>query len=281
MRIRETLQRYRNGIVLAVLVIASIVSLGVNTDSFRLRPQQIGQSTIALFQQATSAVGGFVAGTFTSIRELADLREQYDALLERVQEYETLTQNFDAVQEENARLREALAFGQSSEYGSIPAEIIAKEPGSFFEGFTINKGSVSGVVRNLPVIAGQDGVAGLVGRVAEVGLTTSVVMPVFDADSFVAGRLARSRHEGLVSGDTVSSGLLTMLYVDKAAREDISVGDIVISSGMRSIFPEGIQIGSVDSIQGRPYETSLTILVQPSVDFSVLEYVFVVTESEP
>ena len=262
-----------------MLVVASIVSLGINTDSLTFRPKQVGQSVVAVFQQAASAIGGFVSGTFASIRELSDLRDQYDVLLDRVQEYEALTQSVRELQDENERLSSALGFADGTAYANVPSRVIAKEPGSFFAGFTINKGSIAGIQRNMPVIAGQDGVAGLVGRIDEVGLTTSIVMPVFDADSYVAGRLARSRHEGLVSGDTVSSGELTMLYVDKSARSDLAVGDVVITSGMRSIFPEGIRVGTVSSIQGRPYETSLTIFIDPVVEFGVLEYVFVVTES--
>lgn len=278
MRVRETFQRHRDGIVLLSLSVVCVVSLGVSTQSLSFRPQQIGQSIVAVFQQAASAVGRFVSGTVTSIRELSDLREQYDALLDRVEDYEALTQSVDLLQEENLRLREALQFGNTSVYENLPARIVAKEPGSFFAGFTINKGSLAGVRRNMPVIAGQAGVAGLVGRIHEVGLTTAVVMPVFDANSYVAARLSRSRHEGLVSGDSAAQGELAMLYVDKAARAEISVDDVVMTSGMRSLFPEGLFVGRVSSIQGRPYETSLTIGVVPAVDFSKLEYVFVVSE---
>ena len=72
-----------------------------------------------------------------------------------------------------------------------------------------------------------------------------------------------------------------MFYVAKAARTDIMVNDAVITSGMRSIFPEGIRIGTVETIQGRPYETSLSIGLRPAVDFSRLEYVFVLTGAGP
>jgi rod shape-determining protein MreC len=277
-RIREAFHRHREAIVLTVLAIVSIVSLGVNTESFSLRPKQVGQSFVAIFQQGASGIGRFFSGTVNSIRELSVLRDEYDDLLARVEEYETLTESVELLRSENERLRSALGFSESLDYENIPARVVAKEPGSFFAGFTINKGSLAGVQRNMPVIAGQRGVAGLVGRVDEVGLTTSIIMPIFDADSFVAARLQRSRHEGLVSGDTVTPGELTLLYVDKAARSAISVDDLVITSGMRSLFPEGIYIGRVSTIQGRPYETSLSIGLEPVVDFSVLEYVFVVAE---
>ena len=68
-----------------------------------------------------------------------------------------------------------------------------------------------------------------------------------------------------------------MLFVDKSARDQVAAGDLVITSGMRSIFPEGLAIGRVESIQGKSYETSLELRLKPVVDFGVLEYAFVLT----
>lgn len=279
MRLRETVRRHRDSLTLTILVLACFVSLTVSTESMRMRPGEVGQSVVALFQQATASLGRFFADTVTSIRELSELRRQHDDLLTQVRRYETIADDITQLQAENLRLREALGFQADLPHEALPARVIAKEPGTFFAGVTINKGRAAGVRRDMPVIANQDGIRGLVGRVSEVGLTASVVMPVFDSNSFVAARLLRSRHEGLVSGAGLTEGSLTMLYVARSARGDVAVDDVVITSGMRSIFPEGIRIGTVESIQGRPYETSLTIGVRPAVDFSRLEYLFVLTEA--
>jgi rod shape-determining protein MreC len=279
-RIRDNLSKHRNGLTLAVLVAVCLVSLGVSTESMNVRPKEVGQSFVAVFQQAGAAVGRFFADTVTSIRELSALRAQYDELIAEVREYEAVADDIALLKAENERLREALDFEERLRGESVPSRVIGKEPGSFFSGLTINKGRAAGVERYMPAIANEGGVQGLVGRVEEVGLTASVVMPIFDRDSYVAARLLRSRHEGLVSGEgmAASAGRLTMLYVPSSARAEISVGDVVITSGMRSIFPEGIRIGTVESIQGRPYETSLHIALEPLVDFSRLEYVFVLGE---
>lgn len=280
MRVRELVAKHREGLTLVVLVVVSLVSLSISTDSMSLRPKEVGQSVVGVFQQGAAAVGRFFSGTVTSIRELSALRRDYDELLEQVREYETIADDITLLRTENERLRQVLGFEQDLAFDSIPARVVAKEPGSFFSGITINKGRLAGIQRHMPVIAHDGGVEGLVGRVEEVGATTSVVMPVFHTDSFVAARMLRSRHEGLVAGNGFGTGLLTMLYVAKSARTEISVDDVVITSGMQSIFPEGIRIGTVESIQGRPYETSLNIAVEPAVDYSRLEYVFVLSEEQ-
>jgi rod shape-determining protein MreC len=254
------------------------VSLALSTGSLSLSPKEWGEGIVGLFQQAAAAIGRFVGGTVSSVREVRNLRRDYAALLEQVREAEAIADEVDLLQTENDRLRSALDFQESLDYEYVPARVIAKEPGIFFAGLTINKGSAAGIRHNAAVIANQDGAQGLVGRVVSVGLTTSVVMPVFDTDSFVAARLFRSRHEGLVAGDGGQAQLLAMYYVPKSARTQVGIGDLVITSGMRSLFPEGIEIGTVYGIVSRPYETSLEIQVEPAIDFSRLEYVFVLDE---
>jgi len=275
---REFLSRHKDGLVLLVIVTASIVSIGVSTNNVRFRPKEIGRSFFGVLQQSVAAVGDFFSDTVTSVRELSELRRQYNSLAEQMREAEVTSDQISMLEQENAQLRAALDFSQASEFSNIPARIIGREPGSFFSSITINKGSRHGVDRNMPVVAIQDDNRGLVGRVVEVGLTTSTVMPLVDADSFVAARLMRSRHEGLVAGQG-QDALLVMNYVPKSARASIGVGDIVITSGMQSLFPEGIRIGIVEAIEGRSYETSLELQLSPAIDYSRAEYVFVVERS--
>jgi rod shape-determining protein MreC len=275
---REFLSRHKDGLVLLLIVTTSIISIGISTNSVQFRPKELGRSLFGVLQQSVAAVGDFFSNTVTSVGELSELRRQYNSLAEQMREAEATSDQIAMLQQENAQLRAALDFARASEFSNIPARIIGREPGSFFTSITINKGSRHGVGRNMPVVAIQDGTRGLVGRVIEVGLTTSTVMPLVDADSFVAARLTRSRHEGLVAGQG-QDGLLLMNYVPKSARAAIGVGDIVITSGMESLFPEGIRIGTVEAIEGRSYETSLELQLSPAIDYSRTEYVFVVETS--
>jgi rod shape-determining protein MreC len=274
--VHEFLARHKDGLVLSGLLIVAVVSLSVSSENVALRPGEMLHSVSGLVQRAASGVGRFFANTVTSIRELSDLQSQYDTLVEQMRQVEGLADELELLREENRRLREALDFAENAELETIPARVIAREPGSFFSGLTINKGRSHGVERDMIVIANQDDVQGLVGRIVDVGLTTSIIMPVFHADSFVAARILRSRHEGLVGGRGGSGEPLVMNYVPKSARSEIGVGDTVITSGMQSVFPEGVRIGTVESIAGKSYETSLELRLRPAVDYSRLEYVFAV-----
>jgi rod shape-determining protein MreC len=135
--------------------------------------------------------------------------------------------------------------------------------------------------RDLPVVAVQEGSQGLVGRIQTVGRSSAIVVPLFDSSNYVAARLQESRYEGLVHGTPSRDGTLTMRYVSSQARSSVEYGDTVVTSGMNSIYPRGIRIGRVTSVQAKPYETSLQLTIEPIVEFAKLEYVFVITpESE-
>jgi rod shape-determining protein MreC len=69
-----------------------------------------------------------------------------------------------------------------------------------------------------------------------------------------------------------------MRYVSDQARTEIGYGDLVITSGMSSVYPKGIHIGTVVSVEAQPYDTSLELKLDPIVDFERLEYVFVIRE---
>jgi rod shape-determining protein MreC len=76
---------------------------------------------------------------------------------------------------------------------------------------------------------------------------------------------------------TGESGLL-LEFVSEAA--DVSVGDLVVTSGIEGIFPKGFTLGRVDAVEktGPAYKR---ISVRPAVDFSALEEVLVVLTPTP
>jgi rod shape-determining protein MreC len=121
---------------------------------------------------------------------------------------------------------------------------------------------------------------GLVGRVIAAGAAASTVIPIYDAGSYVSGRHQGSRYQGLVQGRGLIGGTLVMSLVPKAARAEIAFGDLVLTSGLGGAYPKGLNIGRVDEVVPKRYEESLELVIEPIIDFSRLEYVFVLKTSE-
>lgn len=268
-------RKNKTGIVFAVILFLCILLLTFTGKKISFKPKEVGLSVVSVFQHGFSEIGDFFARTVRSVNEVKKLRAEYNNLQEQLDTYKTLERDLVELREENKRLRSQLEFSEKLALSHEPAEIIARDPSNLFNTIMINKGRRHGVERDMPVIAYQDGFHGLIGKTVNVGRTTSEVLPLFDKSCNVAGRFQNTRYEGLLMGGGELKNLLTMKYVQKSARSEVTYGDLVVTSGMSTIYPKGIYVGRVRSINAKEYDSSLEIQVEPIIDFSKLEYVFV------
>lgn len=268
--------RRRTLLTTVTLILVGTITALTGGASGRVRPDEMVRGVFAGLQQGLSGIGQTVGNTVRSVGELRRLRADYEALLDDLEQYERLEGTVSALERENDRLREQLEFAARTDESALAAQIIARESSTgFFSSFTINRGERHGVEVNQAAIAFVGGEEGLVGRVDEVSGGTAVIVPVFAPGSYIGARLERSRHVGLLQGSGVSADALAMQYVPRDARNEIRYGDLVITSGLNSIFPPEIPIGRVLRVSAPSWDTSLVIEVEPVVDFSRLEYVFV------
>jgi len=258
------------------LVIVSIGLLLFSGGNFIFHLKNTG---LSLFSGVRGGIYEFSSGvsrTVLSVKELANLRKEYAELLKQLERYEELERSNAEIYQENIRLREQLGFAQTLRYKRIPAQISGRDPLNLFSAVVINKGSFAGVTRDMTVVAWQNGTQSLVGKVIQIGAFESLIMPIFDNNALVSSRLSVTRYEGIVEGQGNQETPLLMRFVPKRAREEINVGDIVVSSGMGGVYPAEINIGRVNNIFSPEYETTLEIEVVPMVDFSRLEYVYLI-----
>ncbi len=239
-------------------------------------------------QRLSSNVIEGAGGVFRTVREVRDLRAEVEELRAQV----------DALRVENVRLREYEAEAQqlrvllsfTSDYPistHLGAEVVSREacedfpcgdtvglePNPYLRYVTINVGTQQGAEVGMSVVSGG---AGLVGRISDVGPRTAKVQLLTDPNSSVAALLQTTRGTGLVVGQP--DGSLQMRYVPQ--EEEVSVGDIVLTSGLGGLMPKGLVIGQVTAVQQREYETFQTATVRPAVDFTRVELALVITGFE-
>ena len=266
--------------VFAVLMIISFSVLFISTRSLMLGFRDAGLSVFSGVRGGVYDVFSLVIRTVHSVQELAKLREEHAELLERVARYERLERSSAQINRENIRLLEQLDFSLSLSYRHIPAKLIGRDPDNLFSALVINKGSRSGVERDMAVIAWQDGSQAMVGKVIRVRTYESLVMPLYDTSLLVSSRFLDSRYEGITEGQGGADSPLRMRFIPKRARDEISRGDLVISSGMGGIYPPNISIGRVSSVIYHEHEISMEAELEPLIDFSRLEYVFVIEKKD-
>ncbi|QQO08158.1 rod shape-determining protein MreC [Breznakiella homolactica] len=284
MRIKEDRkQKKRFGKDAYVFIALSLISFSIllfSTRSFIASVRDAGLSAFSGIRGGIHSVSSFISRTVLSVQELATLRREYAELADRVTRYEQLERSSAEIRQENNRLREQLGFSNTIRYRHIPAELIGKDPDNLFSAFVINKGTRDGVAVDMPVIAFQNGTQALVGKVIQAGLMESLIMPLYDSNAYISGRLAESRYEGILEGQGTADLPLVMRFIRKRARDEISIGDIVVTSGLGGIYPQGITIGRVSRVIYQEYETSMGLELEPSIDFSRLEYIFVIGSEE-
>ncbi len=260
----------------AIVLTLAIVILFFSTRAIFSIPNFFQGYVIGGLQKGFYAVSSFFSRTIGAVSELRSVQKDYEALLGRVQTYETQAREYASLKEENERLKQLLELSSLPDSKKIAAHIIARDPSNTYSSLVIDKGATSGIRKYMPIIAYQNGVEGLVGKVIEVNATTSVVQPLYDQRFFAAARLAKTRVEGMINGQGYRDAPLSLLYIPKSEMDQLQQGDIVVTSGLDQIYPEELMIGRVGSFKLNEISSSLSIEVQPAIDLSSVEYIFAI-----
>ncbi len=170
---------------------------------------------------------------------------------------------------ENARLRKLLALSQENPSDLTAARVTARSLDRLGGSLTIDKGSKDGILPDRAVITPD----GLVGRVDRTTPHEARVLTLLHRDCEVAVRVGRSRVDGVLQWEFGERPLLNLLYV--SSQEDVKKGDLVLTSGLGGIFPEGVRVGIVSRIGIAENGLMKEVQVKPSVNFRSLEEVLV------
>ncbi|MBQ5999811.1 MAG: rod shape-determining protein MreC [Treponema sp.] len=266
--------------LLVIYVLFAGIMLTFSSGSFVLNFKQLGFSALSTLGRGVHCVVYGIGSSFNAVRELAQLRKEYEILSEKLSDYEQMRRSNAEIKKENERLKEQLGFATSLEEKNYPARIIARDSDNLYAAITIDKGSLTGIKKNMPFIAYQNGNSGLVGKVIQVGAFTSQVMPIYNLNCTVSCRIQNTRDIGLVSGNGSDDAPLQMNYVRKRVLEDLHYGDVVVTSGENNNYMKDLAVGTISKISVVDYNSLLDIELTPIIDFSRLENVLVVNMHE-
>ena len=225
------------------------------------------------FKSAAAFCGNAIDGFFDYFTEFDRLKEENDRLREELLEAQNKNDAADVAIAENEWLKKFLLFSQENpEYILIEAKTVGRESGDFATTFTLNKGTLAGISQGQCVITPE----GLVGYVCEVGLNYAKVKAVISEGAAVGAICERSGAYGTLEGNLgySSDGLCKMVCADSDA--DIKVGDVLVTSGVGSVYPYGFKLGKVSSVEIDEYSRELIVYVEPAVDFSRVSRVIVI-----
>lgn len=267
--------RFTTKSVIRAIVILSLVSM-VLTFETRETTSPVEQSitfVIIPFQKGVTYFGDWVKGRVEFVSNIGKLNEMNTDLASEVSQlrYENKLLELDKLELE--RLRELYDLDKRyADYPKTGARVIGKDPGNWYEVFIIDKGEKDGIEVNMVVMAGN----GLVGRIIETGPNFSKVRSIIDDTSSVSSKILRTSDLCTVSGDKQlgDDGLCLIEYIEDSV--NLVEGDEIVTSHLGSIYPPGILIGVVKSIETNPNKLTKTAVLEPVVDFKHLEEVLVI-----
>ena len=268
----ELLARRRNGILLGVLVFVQVLMVG---QQIKERPidARLRYWSSALFipiqragQWGLSGLSSVWSGYFWLVRTAAENR-RLDAEVSRLR----LENRYLQQQVVHASARAGLdEFRASLASRTLPAKVIARGPSRNAREVFLDRGREHGIQPGMAVVVP----AGIVGKVEAAYGASSMVVLLSDAEAGAGVMLGRSGAPGVLRG---TNGVLSRLdYVPPHV--GVAVGEQVYTSGLDGVFPAGMPVGEVVSVETTP--EMQTIAVSFHVDMDRVREVAVVLQTE-
>ena len=202
-------------------------------------------------------------------KENAELKEELAALTKQNSELAPL-------KDENEMLYHFLGLKKDrTDLSLVNAEIISRSGSNYTSDFTIDKGSIHGIEKDMAVVT-EDG--SLLGVIIEVGATYSRGKTITSYDYSVGIKNERTGEPGMLSGDFELSTKNLCRVGDLYDSSDYAVGDIIRTSSLGDIYPPGIYVGTVEELVPDSLGYTVNAVVRPSATVYETDMVMIITD---
>jgi len=218
-----------------------------------------------VFYQAGEKTSDFLL----NIIKTQDLKDKADQLELKNQELKAQVISLEELEQENKSLKQALDIELEKDFKLSLAEIIGKDISQDF--IMIDKGIKDGLSKNMPVITEQKI---LVGKISEVYDRFSKVILISNKESSFDAQIMSLFYSGIIKGRGNSKLLFELIPQE----EEISQGDVVVSSVLGGIFPNDLLVGEVKAIRKSDLESFQIAEIEPFFDISQTKNVFIILD---
>ena len=260
-------------------VLGGIVTLLLITFSLTVGSNIVSQGV----NDVTNILGRMLAYPANSVN---DFMESISNLTNTYRENQTLKQKVETIYElevqlndlkkDNEKMKEALKLQDTlNDYSLINATVIARNPDTWRDIVTINKGANDGLTPQMSVMSDN----GLVGKVLDVNPTSARVALLSNNDNTLVRVAAMIQGEkesiyGTLTGFDHEKNILIMSQIQ--ATQEIKVGDKVVTSGLGGVSPSSLYIGTVEEVAMDRFGLYKEVRIKPAADTNDVRYVTVV-----
>lgn len=249
-------------IALTLSVLAMLIDTKIN--SFE-KARTFLNSLVAPLQYIADMPSTAMDWTAESVSSRQDLMADNQRLTYDIMLMTEKLQRFEIIMQENADLRKLLDAPLRVDTRKKIAELLAVDTNPYSHQIVVNKGAIDDVFVGQPVLDDR----GIVGQVIEVSTTNSRVLLISDVTHGIPTRIKRNNVRFVVNGN----GDLSKLNVQHVPHSaDIRVGDILVSSGLGKVFPEGYPVGSITQINRDESRPFADVEVKPIAQLDRLKY---------
>ena len=272
-------QSHRRKIAVLLLVLAPILMLstsaGAGVGDRAAAPTRIGVAGLSWVQLGGQRIVGGVTGWFGDLVG-GDRTAENEALRAEVARLQEEKTRLIGVLQENERLRRLVGFKRKrDDLELVPARVVARDVTPYFRVLKVSLQADAELEPRMPVVVAE----GVVGQIHRIYGRFADVIVVSDPRSRIDVLSQRTRARGVVEGLGHESDYLARVgYLSE--KDEVRVGDVMVTSGMGGIFPRELVVGRIAEIDRAERGLFQEARVEPSVDFARLEEVFVVV-SEP
>ena len=252
-----------------ILILGSLAlfSLGSGGGPRRSLAAKYVMEIVGPLQRVITGAGTALDQVWYRYFALVNAARQNQSLKEQISHMRQQLADMEELRLANNRLRDLLKIKKKLEFPQVAAQVVAVDPSGHFRTAVINKGTISGVDRLMPVVQPQ----GVVGRIIWASPNYAKALLLTDANSGLDVLVQRTRVRGVVEG--AGQDRLRLKYLLRL--DDVAPGDAIITSGAAGVFPKGILVGAVRTVQQKNKGGFLQVEVDPAVDFNRLEEVMV------
>jgi rod shape-determining protein MreC len=225
------------------------------------------------FQVAVDRFLFSITSSWEEYLNLLNVKQENKALNERLSALESMNSSLLEFKSENERLRTMLKTVENRKFNVLAANVIGYDAMSYSGAIILDRGTNHGIAAEMPVVQADN----IVGQIVAVSLNSSKALLITDPSSAVDGIVQNSRVRGTIRG-MKRYNLCDLQYV--LPEDEVKIGDRIITSGMDRIFPKGLLVGIVSTLDKDAGSMFQKIHIKPSVDFSKLENVLIITDKK-
>jgi rod shape-determining protein MreC len=261
-----------NRLIFVLILSVGAMLLDTKVDAFSTARIYLNSlvSPLQYIANLPSAMLSWSADRFSSRQKLLEDNKE---LTNQVTLMSEQLQRFKILEQENKNLRKLMDAPVRDSMRIMITELMAVDTNPYSHQIVINKGAIDGVFLNQSVLDDS----GIVGQISEVGTTNSRVVLISDVTHAIPVRIERNNVRFIAVGDG-SLDSMQLQYVPHSA--DIQEGDILVSSGLGEVFPEGYPVGTITSIirnESRPFAE---VIATPLAKLDRIKYLLLLWPKE-